>query len=474
MKQIILFLLLFIVQINGLSITIVRNSNAGAYYMVVSGKQIVIIDNGSATQFQGLLSYLRDNRLQYNRIVLSHVQTDDTDIYMTAHRFLKMKGHTIQTKIPVSTTDEGDIYLIVKASNLKSLLEEMSDQAIVMPDSASQNNCIIDTPHLTLEEITITSSDLSSKKPPGLLIKITEIRDGDRRAILFTGNIDKDVQKKLVMSPKADIAFADVYAVTIPHPDDLEKLRLDFIKKVRRFTDSYTVLLHTAHAPLDPIIAYQANEAGLSVQSLFNKGVETDYINLFDDEKTFHLVDMDGIKLADIVQNELIDFMHDNAFTAMETATAVGKYCQYLPDEPITNGTVISWPSVVWIKSEVKRARAQFNIEVERLIKQLQSTTLSQSIKAQKKLEAIFSKLNQEQTSKYKTVLAEVEQRRCDAFDRETEALILQLQSSNVSESVKAENELAKRRDRLSKDQRARVGALLKQIKRTRAAEKME
>ncbi|MBI9064664.1 MAG: hypothetical protein JEZ14_21945 [Marinilabiliaceae bacterium] len=474
MKQWSFFFLLFVIQIDSFGVTIVRNGNEGAYFMVLSGKQVVVIDNGSASQFQGLLSYLRDNNLQYNRIVLSHVQTDDTGIYMAAHHFLKMNNHTIQTKLPVSQTDERDLYLIVKASNLKRLLEDRPDQMIVLPDTVAQNHIIIDTPHLTLEEITISPSDPSPKNPPGLLIKISEIRDGDKRAFLFTGNIDKNIQKKLLMSPKADIAFADVYAVTIPHPDDSEKLRLDFIKKVRRFTDSYTVLLHTAHSSLDSIIAYQAAEAGLSVQSLFNEAVDVQYINLFDDEKTFHLVDVDGIKLADIVQNELSDFMNDNAFTAMETSTAVGKYCQYLPDELITKGTVISWPSAVWIKNEVKRTRAQFNIEVERLIKQLQTSTLSQSIKAQNKLEAILSKLNQEQTNKYKTVLVEVEQKRRDAFDLETEALILQLQSPNITESVKAEKELTKRRDQLSKDQKIKSDVLLKQIKRKRAMEKVK
>ncbi len=308
MKKIHLLLTLIIIQINCFSITIIKNVGHGDCYVVISDGRIIVIDAGSELNANGLVSLLKSNEFQYDRIVITHVHSDHVGGLITANQYLKSKGSVLKADMLISNHGEHDLNIVIRESNLKSLMTEMRSPKIVVMSDEALNRFALNDDNISIEGIMLnTSKQSKNENLSGLIIKVTEIRDGIKRATLFLGDIEKSIQKKLFTHPKVNDIFKDVYAVTIPHHGRPKTLSGNFFEKIKKYSGTKTILMHSDRYPLEEKLALKASGLGFIIKSTSETKNDV-YINLFNEEKTFHLVGEEKTSISELVQKESSKF----------------------------------------------------------------------------------------------------------------------------------------------------------------------
>jgi len=133
--------------------------------------------------------------------VITHVHSDHVAGLLTAQQYAIQAGSFISTEMLVSNHGEHDLDLIIKESNISSLLDALRNQKriVAMTDDAI-NNLSLNDPNMEIEGIILPSAASKEREnKSGLILKVTEIRDGKRRAILFLGDIERTQQKDLIL-----------------------------------------------------------------------------------------------------------------------------------------------------------------------------------------------------------------------------------------------------------------------------------
>jgi len=457
MRRVLLLLGLAAVSTPCYGVTIMKNVGHSDCYVVISDGRIVVIDAGPASSAEGLVSLLKSEYLHYDRIVITHVHSDHAGGLVTAERYARQKGSKLSADMLVSNHGEHDIDVVVRESNVRSLVTALRGRPVVaMSDQALAKLAFADE-NMAIEAIALNKSrQPRSENASGLVLKVTEIRDGQRRATLFLGDIGKSEQFRLFSRPDVKEIFRDVHAVTLPHHGRSTTLHRDFFKNINRLAGPEVILLHSDRKPLDRRLAAKATQAGFAVRSTASAPGQDVLVNMFDNDKTFHVVEPGTTDLAQIVAREKGNLIRGSRLRIEEVRDAVSKFCNRPAANPLSANTVISWPSDTWILNEVAMRREEFSRETDRLIAQLQSTDPRVSRDALSKLEARRPKLSRTQTEAVDRILRA-------AFDRETDRLIAQLQLTDPQLSVKAETMLQERRPRLSPAQKEKVDRVIQE-----------
>ncbi len=287
------------------SITIMKNVGHGDCYVVISDGRIVIIDLGPTSSADGLISLLKSGYSHFDRIVITHVHSDHIGGLITAQQYAKQKGSALSTDMLVSNHGEHDVDVVIRESKLKPLLASLRTRPIVGIEDQAPAKLALADDNIAIEGFKLNESMPSGNENiSGLVLKVTEIRNGKRRATLFLGDIEKSEQSKLFSHSNVEEIFRDVKAITLPHHGRPATLYWRFFSKIKKFAGQNVVLLHSDRNPLDSRAAAKAAKMGLTVKSTAESAARDIFVNLFGSEKTYHLVETGPTNLATIVKSE--------------------------------------------------------------------------------------------------------------------------------------------------------------------------
>ena len=383
-------------------VTVMKNVGHGDCYVVISDGRVVVVDLGPASSAKGLVSLLKTDYAHYDRIIVTHVHSDHVGGLITAEQYARETGAALSADRLVSSHGAHDLDLVVRDSTLRQLRGSLKGRSIVgMRDDAPAALALNDE-NIEIRGILLGEPGTSGREnASGLVVKVTEIRDGERRATLFLGDIEQAQQAELFTSPEAEEVFRDVRAVTLPHHGRASTLAWDFFTESKRLAGSDVVFLHSDAAVLDPQVAQQATEAGARVKSTAaaaSKSADV-LVNLFE-ESTYHVVGKAPAKLPSIVRSQKGTLLHTGDYTTQEVVEAVSSYCHRSTSAPLRPGTVISMPSDAWIRGYINDQRQASNRETEALISRLQSADKGQVALTDQALARRFRKLTQEQKTR--------------------------------------------------------------------------
>jgi beta-lactamase superfamily II metal-dependent hydrolase len=398
-----LFLTLVIVEPSS-AITIVKSVGHGDCYVVISDGRIVLVDAGSAKSADSLISLLKSGYLHYDRIVITHVHSDHVSGLITAQQYMSQTGASISTDMLVSNHGEHDLDLIVREKNIQSLLRAMRKQKsiVALNDEALQKLSLND-PNMAVEGIILPSTAYQkSENKSGLILKITELRDGEKHAVLFLGDIEKSQQRELFTHPQSDAIFRDVGAVTIPHHGRITTLSPDFFSELKKVAGSNIIALHSDSTPLNEQVSKWAADAEVKILStaerISHRSPNDIIVNLFN-EKSYHTVQNKATTIRNLVISKKHSFplVTSGEVSADEMISAISEYSKRRPTAQLPPGTIISVPTEAWVKGHANEKREAFRKESDELISKLQSEDEREVKKASKLLTARVSKLNSNQ-----------------------------------------------------------------------------
>lgn len=422
------------------AVTIMKNVGHGDCYIVVSDGRTVVVDLGPAGTAEGLVALLRTGQFHFDRIVVTHVHADHVGGLITAAQYASLQGNALTTDRLVSNHGTHDLNVIMREPQLRHLLASMRETPVVGLTDPALRELAFSDENIAVEAFALDEPRASRpENPSSLVVKVTEIRDGKRRAVLFLGDIEKSQQDRLFADPRAKDIFRDVGAITLPHHGRAATLHRRFLDRVRKFAGPDVVLLHSDRDPLDPSIAKKAAKQRLRVESTASHGSDV-AVNLFGSEKIHHVVDGSTRTLTQIVR-EGGSMQLAGDLELDEVVNAVAKFTDRPRDEALAAGTTISWPTDAWIRTTVNAQRAA---ETDRLLGELalrrgtQFDELRQTIAARPSISDV-------QQQKLR-VATEVEtNRREQEYRDETERLITQLRSKRKADSQAAVSRLPER-----------------------------
>ena len=408
MRRMCLLLALLVIPAPCYSVTIMKNVGHSDCYVVISDGRIIVIDVGPTSSADGLVALLKSGYFHYDRIVITHVHSDHASGLMTAGEYARQKGSVLSAGMFVSNHGEHDVDVVIRESKLRGLLASLRSQPVVAMDDQALAKLAFADENMAIGGFTLNKSKQSkSENASGLVLKVTEIRDGQRHATLFLGDIGKSQQSRLFSHPDAKEIFRDVRAVTLPHHGRSTTLHGDFFDYIKKLAGPGCTLLHSDRKPLNRRVTAKAAQAGLTVKSTADAASGDVLVNLFENEKTFHVVEPGMTDLADIVMREKGHLIRERDLQTDEVLDAVSRFCNRPASNPLAPNTVISWPSDAWIRREIPRRREEFNRETEQLIARLQSLNPEESTAAEKTLAARRSKLSQGQIDRIHSLARE-------------------------------------------------------------------
>src|ERR1700710_737287 len=395
-------ILIFLFLYNPASaVTVMKSVGHGDCYLVLSDGRVVVIDAGPAGSSNGLISVLRSGLLHYDRIIITHVHSDHAGGLLTAEQYAAQNGAHLSTDLLVSNHGEYDLSLIINETRIRPLLQAMKGrkQVAALTDEGLAKLGLKD-PNLEVKGIVLSSQAEGNENRTGLIIKVTEIRDGERRATLFLGDIEQQEQDLLFQHEQGDEIFADVHAVTLPHHGRPTTLSPKFFENVRQRTGEGTVLLHSDSKPILPEWSQRATDAGLVLRSTAESGAAgKDIIVSLFDSPSYTTVRGKPASLRSIVTStrKRLPLVVSGEVSREEMANAVAAYSGREVSSPILPGTTISLPTDAWVRTYVETSRQAFRSESDAFIAQLRSHDEEVVKKAATALVARAKKLNSEQ-----------------------------------------------------------------------------
>jgi beta-lactamase superfamily II metal-dependent hydrolase len=378
-----LFLLfvLLLIPTDALSITIIKNVGHGDCYVVISDGRVVVIDAGRKSNVNGLVSLLRTGYMHFDRIVITHVHSDHVGGLITAEQYVReQKNAALTADMLVSNHGEHDLNLVLRHEQIGPLMAELRSRPIVGMSDYAIAKLALNTEHLEVRGIALDKTvGASNENNTSLILKVTEIRDGIRRATLFLGDIEMAQQRALFSHPDAKEIFRDVAAVTLPHHGRPRTLLPTFFDELKSVSNENVIALHSDADPLDGSIAESAKQAGTEIKSTASpKNKESDVIvNLFT-EKTYSQVGQQATSLSAFVATEGSELIGKNDFTIDEVVDAVAKYCKRSPSALLPPATKIPLPPKTWLAEEIRAQREFSSQHNEVLISLLRSGTPEQ------------------------------------------------------------------------------------------------
>jgi hypothetical protein len=298
----------------------------------------------------------------------------------------------------VSNHGEHDLDLIVKDTKIPDLLKAMRDKKpIAALNQEAMNSLAFDDPHLRVETISLPRNDVGeNENQNSLIVKVTEIRDGESRATLFLGDIETRQQEALFEHPEVSKIFENVRAVTLPHHGRKRTLSPDFFRKLSALANGNIVALHSDRLSPDPEVRGAARESGIKILSTVpttKKGAPHDlHVNLFD-EPTYFVVKKPTTIRALAEKGKELPVTVAKDVSTQEVAEAISIFTNRKMTEVLPSGTPLSLPTTRTISSYSNSVR-------EQLFTDLQSRDADKRNAAIAALSKIGNKLTREQTDR--------------------------------------------------------------------------
>ena len=279
-----LLMVLLLIPAQCFPVTIMKNVGHGDCFVVISDGRVVLVDVGPASSVNGLVSLLKQDYSRYDRIVITHVHSDHVGGLVTAEQYVKQEGSAMSADKLVSNRGEHDLNLVIRDSNVKAFLAQLRNERPVV----GLTNEALDALKLNDENIEVKgyrlqkTGDGGTENQSGLVLKVTEIRDGIKRATLFLGDIEQKQQAELFNHPDTKEIFQDVYAVTLPHHGRSTTLANNFFQEIKRLAGKDAVVLHSDRTVLQSQVANMATNNGVRIISTAEKkNLKSDvYVNL--------------------------------------------------------------------------------------------------------------------------------------------------------------------------------------------------
>jgi hypothetical protein len=251
--------------------------------------------------------------------------------------------------------------LIVRAEKIPDLLREMrGKKEVAALTEQALSKLALDDPHLRVEGISLARKAGKHENQSGLVIKVTEIRDGESRATLFLGDIEAPQQQALFDHPEASRIFENVRAVTLPHHGRKTTLSPDFFSRLKEAAGSEVIALHSDRAALDSEVQGWARQAGIEVRSTApsTEGAppEDVYVNLFD--KPTYLVVKQATTITSLsLERAMMPVAVPENVSDQELAGAISAFTERELTEVLPSGYILSLPTGSFISSYTGTAR---------------------------------------------------------------------------------------------------------------------
>jgi beta-lactamase superfamily II metal-dependent hydrolase len=359
------------------AVTIIKAVGHGDCYVVISDGRVVVIDAGPGNA-AALVSFLKSGYLHYDRIIITHVHSDHVGGLVPAAKYALEAGSAFTTDLLVSNHGEHDLDLVIRESNIPPLLRAMRGQKRVAAlTQEALTNLALDDPHLRVEAWSVSAdTETQNENRTGLVVKVSEIRDGQSRATLFLGDIEAPQQRALFAHPQASQIFKNVRAVTLPHHGRKTTLLPEFFQKIKDAAGEGTIVLHSDSVPLDAEVKAWADDVAIRILSSApprKTAVPTDvHVNLFD-EPSYYVVSKQPTTISSLAARRAILPGKSHDISATELATALSNFTDRKTTEILPVGTTISVPTETWVKTYTDSLRQATREENRRLIEQLKA-----------------------------------------------------------------------------------------------------
>jgi len=388
------------------SVTVVKAVGHGDCYAVIADGRVVVIDAGPGNS-AGLLTFLKSGYLHYDRIIITHVHSDHAGGLISVARFAQEEESPFTADAFVSNHGEHDLDLIIKEANISSLLKSMRGRKpVAVLTEEGLNSLALNDPHLRVEAIQLQIPVSGNENQSGLIVKVTEIREGESRATLFLGDIEASRQRALFSDPRAAKVFENVRAVTLPHHGRKATLAPEFFRELKRLAGNQVTILHSDQTALDPEVRNWAQVEGVKVVSTTDsKGLPHDLqVNLFS-EPNYYVVKSPTTLRSLTAHRRALEFKIPSGISNAELAAALSSFTGRSVDTPLSPGTTISVPTEGWIKMAAEETRRATVEENNNLITQLGSDNESVARRAATALSIRVSKLTSEQIDRMRSMI---------------------------------------------------------------------
>ena len=406
-RRLLVFLALVLFVSQGWSVTVIKSVGHGDCYAVISDGRAVVIDTGPGND-TGLVTFLKSGYLHYDRIIITHVHSDHAGGLMTAARYAQEEGSPFTADLFVSNHGEHDLDLIIKEGNIPTLLKSMrGKKPVAVLTEEGLSKLALDDPHLRVQAVQLADGvGGASENQSGLIIKVTEIRDGESKATLFLGDMEVSRQRALFNDPGIAKVFEDVQAVTLPHHGRKTTLAPEFFHELKRVAGNDVVVLHSDRTVLDREVRGWAQAEGVKVVSTTDsKGFPHDvHVNLFS-KPNYYIVKSPTTIRALAARRNGLGLKVAKGISNQELADAISSFTGRNAGAVLSPGTTLSIPTERWINSAAEGSRQAAVEENDRLISQLGAYDEATVKKTADILSVRVSKLTSEQVDQLHSMM---------------------------------------------------------------------
>jgi competence protein ComEC len=353
-----ILLVLLIVQVHCYSTSWMIKCGHSDSYLIKIAEYTGVIDagSGSTSLCNCLIQEIKNGTAKLDFVIITHWHLDHYEGLFKAFEFAKMNGIEFKIGKLVSNHDKNGIKMLIGEIKFRELLTHVNPGNIIEMNGKTFKKIILSNENGIVEVFNISNnSRYVNENNSGLMAKVTEIRDGEKAAILFLGDMEKSKQLLLFSNPnfKKEI-LKYVRAVTIPHHGRKGTLTENFFENIELKEGPKTIFLHSDReppnidlalkVPIENVISTAKNKSDVIPIPLGNK-FENAYYEVKDKPKD----------LSDIVLEKNQALIKEKNYTFAEVVEVVCKYCGRLASVPLPVNTLISWPSDDFINKEISK-----------------------------------------------------------------------------------------------------------------------